>query len=53
MIHEIVVIAYRLIVLLVLACVVRAALARETSKTFQLMAVILTIPLVLRLLMIK
>lgn len=53
MIHEIVVIAYRLIVLLVLAAVVRAALTKENSSSFQIMAVVLTIPLVLRLLMIK
>lgn len=53
MIHEIVVLAYRLIVLLVLAAVVRAALAKENSTSFQIMAVVLTIPLVLRLLMIK
>jgi hypothetical protein len=53
MIHEIVVIAYRLIVLLVLAAVVRAALAKENSSSFQIIAVVLTIPLVLRLLMIK
>ena len=53
MIHEIVVIAYRLIVLLVLVAVVRAALSRENSGSFQLIAVILAIPLVLRLLMIK
>jgi len=53
MIHEIVVIAYRLIVLLVLATVVRAALAKGNSASFQITAVILTIPLALRLLMIK
>ena len=53
MIHEIIVLAYRLIVLLVLAAVVRAALAKENSSSFQIMAVVLTIPLVLRLLMIK
>lgn len=53
MIHETLLIAYRLIVLLVLAAVVRAALSREHSSTFQVMAVVLTIPLALRLLMIK
>jgi hypothetical protein len=53
MIHEIVVLAYRLIVLLVLAAVIRAALARENNPSFQIIAVVLTIPLALRLLMIK
>lgn len=53
MIHDLILIAYRLIVLLVLAAVVRAALARENSSTFQITAVVLVIPLVLRLFMIK
>lgn len=53
MIHEAVVIAYRLIVLFVLIYVVRATLARGQSRTFQFMAAVLTIPLVLRLFMIK
>ena len=53
MIHEIVVIAYRLIVLLVLAAVIRAVLAKGNSSSFQVIAAILTIPLALRLLMIK
>jgi hypothetical protein len=53
MIHEIILIAYRLIVLCVLIAVVRAALARENSSSFQITAVVLAIPLALRLLMIK
>jgi hypothetical protein len=53
MIHEVVVIAYRLIVLAVLVAVVRAALSKENGGSLQVMAVVLTIPLVLRLLMIK
>ena len=53
MMHEIVSIAYRLIVLLVLIAVVRAALSRQNNAAFQITAVVLAIPLVLRLLMIK
>jgi hypothetical protein len=53
MMHELVVLAYRGIVLLVLVAVVRASLAKENTLTFQIMAVVLTIPLALRLLMIK
>lgn len=53
MIQQLILIAYQLIVLLVLAATVRAALRRENSSTFQIMAVVLAIPLALRLLMIK
>jgi hypothetical protein len=53
MIHDLILLAYRLIVLLVLVAVVRAALSRENNSTFQITAVVLAIPLVLRLFMIK
>ncbi|MBI5692474.1 MAG: hypothetical protein HZC55_20520 [Verrucomicrobia bacterium] len=53
MMHELLTLAYRGITLLVLAAVVRAALARENSSSYQVMAVVLTIPLLLRVLMIK
>jgi hypothetical protein len=53
MIHEIVVIVYRLIVLFVLGCTVWSALDRENDIYNQLIAAILTIPLALRVLMIK
>jgi len=53
MIHEIIIIAYRLIVLLILGATVWSALDKEHDGWFQITAVILTIPLALRVLMIK
>jgi hypothetical protein len=53
MIHETVVLVYRLIVLFVLGCTVWIALDDESDGYIQITAVILTIPLALRLLMIK
>jgi hypothetical protein len=53
MIHEIVTLLYRLIVALVLAATVWTTLDRKSDLRLQLMAAVLTIPLALRLLMIK
>jgi MFS-type transporter involved in bile tolerance (Atg22 family) len=53
MTHEIVSLLYRAITLIVLGCVVWSALDRKIDLRFQLMAIILTIPLALRVLMIK
>ena len=53
MIHTLLFLAYRLIVLLVLAATVRAVFAKETDRTLQITAAIVTIPLALRLLLIK
>jgi hypothetical protein len=53
MIHEVLIIVYRLIVLFVLGCTVRYALDKETDGHGQLTAVLLVIPLLLRVLMIK
>ncbi len=53
MIHEVVVIVYRLMVLIVLACTVWSVLDKETDGYCQVTAAILAIPLALRVLMIK
>jgi hypothetical protein len=52
-IHEIVVVAYRFIVLFVLGCTVWSVLDEESDGYCQVTAAILAIPLALRLLMIK
>jgi hypothetical protein len=53
MIHETVLIVYRLIVLFILGCTVWGALDKESDVYSQITAALLAIPLVLRLLMIK
>jgi hypothetical protein len=53
MIHVIMIVIYRLIVLFVLGCTVRHALDKENDGYSQLTAVLLVIPLLLRVLMIK
>ena len=53
MIHEAMLIIYRLIALFVLGCTLWVALDRETSGANQVTAVLLAIPLLLRVLMIK
>jgi MFS-type transporter involved in bile tolerance (Atg22 family) len=53
MIHEVMIIIYRVIVLAVLGCTVWTALDEETSGQTQIIAALLVIPLVLRVLMIK
>ena len=53
MIHEVVTLAYRLIVLLILGATIWSTLDRKNGLSFQITAAIVTIPLALRLLMIK
>ena len=53
MIHEALIIIYRLIVLFVLGCTVWNVLDDENDSYTQIIAVLLTIPLLLRVLMIK
>jgi hypothetical protein len=53
MIHEALIIVYRLIVLFVLGCTVWNVLDDENDSCTQIIAVLLTIPLLLRVLMIK
>lgn len=53
MIHDAMIIIYRVIVLAVLGCTVWTALDEDTSVYTQITAALLVIPLVLRVLMIK
>jgi hypothetical protein len=53
MIHEVMLIVYRVIALGVLGCTVWAALDDDNSGSTQITAVLLAIPLALRVLMIK
>lgn len=53
MTHEIVSLLYRVITLLILGGVVWCTLDKKVELRFQLMAVVLAIPLALRVLMIK
>jgi hypothetical protein len=53
MIHEAMIIIYRVIVLCVLGCTVWVALDKESRGYEQLTAALLVIPLLLRVLMIK
>ena len=53
MIHEAMIVMYRLIVLFVLGCTIWNALDKENDTSTQVIAVLLTIPLLLRVLMIK
>lgn len=53
MIHQAMIVIYRLIVLFVLGCTIWSALDEENDAYCQATAVILTIPLMLRVLMIK
>jgi hypothetical protein len=52
-IHEIMIIIYRLIVLFILGFTIWNALDEETDSHTQVIAVLLAIPLLLRVLMIK
>ena len=52
-IHEIMIIVYRVIVLFILGCTIWNVLDEENDTQTQLIAVLLTIPLLLRVLMIK
>jgi hypothetical protein len=53
MTHEIVSLLYRVLVLFILGCTVWCALDKKSDVRFQIMAAILTIPLALRVLMLK
>jgi hypothetical protein len=53
MIHEALIIIYRVIVLFVLGCTVWVALDKKNRGYDQVIAALLTVPLLLRVLMIK
>ena len=53
MIHEALIVIYRLIVLFILGCTLWNVFDEENATSTQVIAVLLCIPLLLRLLMIK